>query len=64
MTFSNELGQKIFKGCGCLSIGFVVLLTIFVVVALCMDDEEEEDGVAQTEQTGKAEQKDSTEFQQ
>ena len=59
MTFSNELGQKIFKGCGCLSIGFVVLLTIFVAVALCIDDEEEEDGVAQTEQTGKAEQKDS-----
>ena len=59
MTFSNELGQKIFKGCGCLSIGFVVVLTIFVIVALCIDDEEEEEGKEQTEQTEQVEQKDS-----
>ena len=50
MDFSELMG-KVFKGCGCLSIGFFVLL---VVVALFTDDDEkkdEQDDVAQkTEQ--------------
>ena len=54
--FKNVMG-KIFKGCGCLSIGFVVLI---ILVAIFVDDEEntdESDGSAQ--QTEQVEKKDS-----
>jgi len=54
--FKNVMG-KIFKGCGCLSIGFVVLI---ILVAIFVDDEENTDvtdGSAQ--QTEQVEKKDS-----
>ena len=50
----KEMMGKTLKGCGCLSIGFVVLL---VVVGIFVDDEEQKDAanesVQQTEQVEK-----------
>ena len=54
MSNIGEIVGKVFKGCGCLSIGFFILL---VLVAIFSDDEEKtettEETVQKTEQTDK-----------
>ena len=40
MELPEGLGGKIFKGCGCLSIGFVLMILLVVVIGICCDDEE------------------------
>ena len=54
MSNIGEIVGKVFKGCGCLSIGFFILL---VLVAIFSDDEEKtettEETVQKTEQTEK-----------
>ena len=46
----NDLIQKIFKGCGCLSIGFFALIMLLAIVGtLFGDDEEKETGVRSQE---------------
>ena len=58
MHLPQDLGKKIFTGCGCLSIGFVLFIIILVLIPI--DDDEETDGSADTtEQTVQAEQNDS-----
>ena len=57
MSDFKEVMGKIFKGCGCLSIGFVVLC---ILVAIFSDDEEKSDETDQTVQkTEQTEKKDS-----
>ena len=57
MTDFKEVMGKIFKGCGCMSIGFCVLL---VIVALFADDEESTEVTEETTQkTEQVEKKDS-----
>ena len=57
MTDFKEVMGKVFKGCGCLSIGFVVLC---VLVAIFADDEEKTDVTDETTQkTEQVEKKDS-----
>ena len=34
------LGGKIFKGCGCISIGIVLMFILVIVIGICYDDEE------------------------
>jgi type VII secretion ATPase EccA len=54
--FKNMMG-KVFKGCGCLSIGFFILV---VIVAIFTDDEEQKDESDNTaQQTEQVEKKDS-----
>ena len=54
---TKELGRKVFKGCGCLSIGFCSLLILLGVIGTCVDDDEEKKGdgeqAAQSEQVEK-----------
>ena len=40
MEIPEGLGGKIFKGCGCLSIGFVLMIILVVVIGIIYDDEE------------------------
>ena len=40
MEIPEGLGGKIFKGCGCLSIGFVLMIILVVVIGIFCDDEE------------------------
>ena len=51
---TQELGKKVFRGCGCLSIGFCSFLLLLGIIGYCTGDDVEEkvDGekVAQTEQ--------------
>ena len=55
-NFKNYLG-KFFKGCGCLSIGCLVLL---IVIGIFVDDEETKDATDETaQQTEQVEKKDS-----
>ena len=57
MSDFNEMMGKVFKGCGCLSIGFVVLC---IIVAIFADDEEKGDVTDDTTQkTEQVEKKDS-----
>ena len=57
MSDFNEIVGKIFKGCGCLSIGFFVLL---VIVAIFSDDDENTDTTdEETPKTEQVEKKDS-----
>ena len=57
MSNIGEMMGKVFKGCGCLSIGFFVLL---VLVAIFSDDEEKTDATEETVQkTEQTEKKDS-----
>lgn len=54
---TKELGRKVFKGCGCLSIGFCVMLILLGIIGTCVGDDEKEntddEQVAQTEQVEK-----------
>ena len=57
---TQDLGKKLFKGCGCLSIGFCSFLILLLVIATCVDvdeDKENDNKTAQTEQ--QTEKKDS-----
>ena len=57
MSDIKEMGGKLLKGCGCLSIGFFVLL---VIVAIFSDDEEKKDATEDTAQkTEQVEKKDT-----
>ena len=57
MSDFKEIVGKIFKGCGCLSIGFFVLL---VIVAIFSDDDESTDTTdEETPKTEQVEKKDS-----
>ena len=57
---TNDVKQgagKLLKGCGCLSIGFVILM---IIVGIFVDDEEvKDDDQSQTAQTEQTEKKDS-----
>jgi len=57
MQLSKNYGGKIFQGCGCLSIGFVLSIIILCIIGVCVDDEETSEGEQREEQ--KTEQKDS-----
>ena len=54
---AKELGSKVFKGCGCLSIGFCAMLILLGIIGTCVGDDEKEntddEQVAQTEQEEK-----------
>ena len=53
----KQMTGKFLKGCGCLSLGFFVLL---IIVAIFMDDEEQKDATEDTaQQTEQVEKKDS-----
>lgn len=54
---AKEIRDKVFKGCGCLSIGFVVFLVILYIIGSNIEDEEAT--APQTEQTQQEEKKDS-----
>ncbi len=57
---AKELGRKVFKGCGCLSIGFCVSLFLLGVIGTCVgDDETEQSDNENQEQTEQVEKKDS-----
>ncbi len=59
MELPKDLGSKIFKGCGCLSIGFVVMTCLLICVGIYYDDETEASGGEATSQTEQTEKKDS-----
>ena len=57
---TKELGRKVFKGCGCLSIGFCVSLFLLGVIGTCVgDDEAEKTDEGSGPPTEQAEKKDS-----
>ena len=58
MELPEGLGGKIFKGCGCLSIGFVLMIILVVVIGICYDDEET-DEKEEEQKTEQVEKKDS-----
>lgn len=39
----KNIGQKVYKGCGCMSIGIVVSIIILCIIGSFIDDEEPED---------------------
>ena len=57
---TKEIGEKILKGCGCLSIGFSVLMVIGLI-GTCIDEDDDDNDEAQVaqEQTGREEKEDS-----
>ena len=59
MEIPKNLDKKIFKGCGCISIGIVVLLIAFVAWALSLPDEETFDESKEVQKTEQTEKKDS-----
>ncbi len=59
MELPKDLGTKIFKGCGCVSIGIVVLLIALVAWAISLPDEEDSDEKKEVQKTEQAEKKDS-----
>ncbi len=59
MELPKDLGTKIFKGCGCVSIGIVVLLIALVAWAISLPDEEDSDEKKEAQKTEQAEKKDS-----
>ena len=52
------LGGKIFKGCGCISIGIVLMFILVIVIGICYDDEET-DEKKEEQKTEQVEKKDS-----
>ena len=58
MELPKDLGTKIFKGCGCVSIGIVVLLIALVAWAISLPDEEDSDEKKEAQKTEQAEKKD------
>ena len=46
----KNIGQKVYKGCGCMSIGIVVSIIILCIIGSFIDDEEPEES-AKVEQT-------------
>ena len=43
MQLPENLGEKIFKGCGCISICIVAMIIFIIIVGICVDDEEQDD---------------------
>ena len=43
MEIPEGLGGKIFKGCGCISIGIVLMIILVVIIGIYADDEESTD---------------------
>ena len=58
MEIPEGLGGKIFKGCGCLSIGFVLMFLLVIVIGIYYDDEET-DEKKEEQKTEQVEKKDS-----
>ena len=50
---------KIFKGCGCISIGIVLMFILVIVIGICVDDEETTDEKQEEQKTEQVEKKDS-----
>ena len=50
---TQDLGKKLFKGCGCLSIGFCSFLILLLVIATCVDVDEDKENDNKTAQTEK-----------
>ena len=48
---TQDLGKKLFKGCGCLSIGFCSFLILLLVIGTCVDVDENKEGDEKTAQT-------------
>lgn len=46
----KNIGQKVYKGCGCMSIGIVVPIIILCIIGSFIDDEEPEES-AKVEQS-------------
>jgi len=55
----KEIGNKAFKGCGCLSIGFVVLLIIVALIGTCYGDEQTDEPAKEETAATETEKKDS-----
>ena len=58
MEIPEGLGGKIFKGCGCVSIGIVLMFILVIVIGICYDDEET-DEKKEEQKTEQVEKKDS-----
>ncbi len=58
MEIPEGLGEKIFKGCGCVSIGIVLMFILVIVIGICYDDEET-DEKKEEQKTEQVEKKDS-----
>ena len=56
---AKELGSKVFKGCGCLSIGFCAMLILLGIIGTCVGDDEKEKADEPAAQTEQVEKKDS-----
>ena len=59
MEIPKGFGEKTFKGCGCISIGIVLMLIIALIPGTCTDDEETADEKAGEQNTEQVEKKDS-----
>ncbi len=59
MEIPKDLSTKVFKGCGCISIGIVVLLIAFVAWALTLPDEEVSDEQSEAQTSEQTQQNDS-----
>jgi type VII secretion ATPase EccA len=59
MNIPEGLGGNIFKGCGCVSIGIVLMMLLVVVIGICVDDEETADEKTKEQDTEQVEKKDS-----
>ena len=58
-SISEGLGEKIFKGCGCLSIGTVLMFVILIIIGIYAEDEEAADKKKEEQKTEQVEKKDS-----
>ena len=58
MEIPEGLGGKIFKGCGCISIGIVLMFILVIVIGISYDDEET-DEKKEEQKTEQVEKKDS-----
>ena len=59
MEIPEGLGGKIFKGCGCISIGIVLMIILVVIIGIYADDEETTDKKKEEQKTEQVEKKDS-----
>ena len=59
MEIPEELGGKIFKGCGCISIGIVLMIILVVIIGIYADDEETTNEKKEEQKTEQVEKKDS-----
>lgn len=59
MQIPENIGKKIFNGCGCISIGLVVCVILLCIIPLDDDSEESGDGEKQEQKTEQVEKKDS-----